>query len=224
MRIGHQGRVVAAAAAVGLLQAFVGPALAQTEAGIFSFDPAASDIHWRVYKAGAFARFGHNHVISVPAPRGRIELAETLADSRVMLEIPVLELVVDEPTLRARYGEDFSSEPSDEDIAGTRTNMLTEDVLNGERFTTLSIVGTAPTGLGEGQTIALEIHLLGRIVTVTVPVDLHVEADTITATGQFRLTHEQLGMKPFSVMMGALQVGEEMDFSYNVRAVRSANH
>ena len=31
----------------------------------YQVDAGASDIHWRVYKAGALSRLGHNHVISV---------------------------------------------------------------------------------------------------------------------------------------------------------------
>ena len=214
-------RLTEALAACGLLLAACGaPSVAQTQERHFSFDPGASEIHWRVYKAGAFARFGHNHVISVAEPRGAVVVADAVADSRVEIDIPVLELNVDDPALRARYGEDFASVPSADDIAGTRTNMLTEGVLNGDRFTHLTIVGTGLSGVGADQTIDLAIGLLGRMVNVTVPIDLEIGPDAVTASGEFRLTHEQLGMEPFSVMMGALQVGNEIDFTFNVRAVR----
>lgn len=222
MRPSSKRRLAAAVASCGLLLAgFAQLVSAQTSGGRFSFDPAASEIHWRVYKAGAFARIGHNHVISVPAPSGVVHLGDSIADSRVEIEISVLDLVVDDPALRGRYGEDFASEPSPDDIAGTRRNMLTEAVLNGEQFTRLTVIGTAPSGVGDGQTINLEIHLLGRVVNVTAPLDLHVADDEISASGEFRLTHEQLGMMPFSVMMGALQVANELDFSYRIRAVRT---
>ncbi len=49
---------------------------------VYSVDPAASDIHWLVYKAGAFARLGHNHIISVGELTGRVTVkAEDLASS-----------------------------------------------------------------------------------------------------------------------------------------------
>jgi hypothetical protein len=216
-------RRLSAAGSLVALAIFAGPVSSQTAPARFSFDAATSEIHWRVYKAGAFARFGHNHVISVAAPQGVVYLAEPLADSRVEIMIPFADLEVDDPALRARYGDDFASVPSADDIAGTRRNMMTEAVLNGEQFSELAVIGTAPSGLGADQTIDLEIHLLGRVVNVTVPLELQVESDMVHAAGAFRLTHEQLGMMPFSVMMGALQVANEMDFTFDIRAVRVAD-
>jgi hypothetical protein len=40
----------------------------------------------------------------------------------------------------------------------------------------------------------------------------------VSASGEFDLTHTALGMMPFSVMLGALQVADGMKFVYNVRA------
>jgi hypothetical protein len=196
------------------------PAVAQNGASaVYTIDAAASEIHWRVYKAGAFARFGHNHVIAIAAPAGRIELAATPGASRVELTFAVADLVIDNPELRGRYGDDFASVPSEDDIAGTRRNMLTEPVLNGEVFPTIRVVGANLSGFGQDQRIDLAIDMLGRTVNVTVPVDVTVSADAIDVTGAFRLTHEDLGMMPFSVMMGALQVGNDIDFTIDIHAV-----
>ncbi len=193
------------------------PAAAQSP-GIYEIDSEVSEIHWRIYKAGAFARFGHNHVIAIEQPTGTVQIAENLADSTVDIEFAVGELSIDDPVLRARYGEDFASEPSDEDIAGTRTNMLTEQVLNGELFPSISLTGSQLSGVGEDQTIELTIALLGRTVTVTAPVSVSFDADGLRAQSNFRLMHEDLGMEPFSVMMGALQVAPEIDFTVDIRA------
>ena len=40
--------------------------------------------------------------------------------------------------------------------------------------------------------------------------------------GEFELNHADLGMQPFSVMMGALQVGEKLSFAYDIKARRDA--
>ena len=61
------------------------PALAQSP-GVYDIDPENSEIHWRIYKAGAFARFGHNHVIAIGQPSGTVEVAGNPADSRVTIE------------------------------------------------------------------------------------------------------------------------------------------
>ena len=194
-----------------------GAASAQTP-GAYVIDSAASEIHWRIYKAGAFARFGHNHVIAIAEPTGTVNVAENLANSRIELTFDVAELSIDDAELRGRYGEEFESEPTEEDIAGTRTNMLTEQVLNGESFASISVAGSRLSGVGPEQTIDLTIALLGRTVMLTVPVDVSFDAAGLHATSQFRLLHEDLGMEPFSVMMGALQVAPEIDFTVDIRA------
>ena len=43
----------------------------------------------------------------------------------------------------------------------------------------------------------------------------------IQAQAEFRLTHDQLGLKPFSALFGALQVADEIDFSVRIRALQS---
>ena len=55
---------------------------------------------------------------------GTIQLQPKLGQSRVELEIPVDRLIVDDAALRRLEGEDFTNEPSKDDIAATRTNML----------------------------------------------------------------------------------------------------
>lgn len=213
-------RIVRLCALCAFLSMLAAPLGAQTPAPATYAIDAGSEIHWRIYKAGAFARFGHNHVIAVPYPSGRIVLADTLPDSRVELVFRADALVIDDPELRARYGEDFASVPTAEDISGTRGNMLGEDVLNAESFPEIHIVGTGLSGTGTGQSIRLTITLLGHEVATTVPVDITIDGDTISAGGDFRLTHEDLGMTPFSVMMGALQVAPEIDFTYRIHATR----
>ena len=189
-------------------------------AGTWEIDTAASEVHWRIYKAGAFARFGHNHVVAIAEPSGTIEVAANIADSRFEMRFAVGELSIDDAELRGRYGEDFESEPSDEDVDGTRDNMLTEQVLNGDVYPEIFVVGTQLSGVGEDQSIELSIEMLGRTVSLTVPVNVSFGAQTLRAQANFRIQHEDLGMEPFSVMMGALQVAPEIDFTVDIRAVR----
>lgn len=196
-------------------------ALAQPRAGErYEIDLAQSDIHWLVYKAGAFARAGHNHVVSVGELTGDVYVAPVLSESSFEIEIPVASLVVDDPALRAQEGEEFSSVPSPDDIEGTRRNMLGEKVLDAAKYHTLRIEGVGPVGAPGEQELHLTIGLLGRSIEQTVPTDVRLEGDTLYASGQFTMTHEALGMKPFSVFLGALQVADPMDFAYSVTAHR----
>jgi len=211
------------ALAVGLAALFVsGVAPGQESGERYVVDPAQSDFHWLVYKAGAFSRFGHNHTIAVGDLSGNVLVnRDDLAKSQFDLQFGVGQLVVDDPALRSTLGEDFSSVPKPDDIAGTRKNMLSERVLDGEKYPQIRITGIGPTTGGGMQELAVKVEMLGRVIDLKVPTTVTIEGDQLRATGEFELNHSDLGMQPFSVMAGALQVGEKLSFTYDVRAQRA---
>jgi hypothetical protein len=100
--------------------------------------------------------------------------------------------------------------------------MLSERVLDGEKHPHIRITGTGPGAAAGKQELAVQVQLLGRTVDLKVPTQVSLEGDVLRATGEFELNHADLGMQPFSVMMGALQVGEKLSFSYDVTARRAA--
>jgi polyisoprenoid-binding protein YceI len=185
----------------------------------YSVDAAKSDLHWLVFKAGSLSRLGHNHVVSVADLTGHVTVNPAdPAKSGFELQFPVASLVVDDPKLRAALGSDFSSVPTADDIAGTRKNMLGDKVLDADDHKTIRVTGVGPTGQGGAQTMKITVELLGRSVDLTVPTQVTIDGDTLSASGEFELTHTALGMMPFSVMLGALQVADGMKFVYNVHA------
>ncbi len=192
-----------------------------TTDAVYVVDMDQSEIYWRIYRAGAAARFGHNHVISVEEADGRVYRAADLSDSTFELQVPVARLVVDDQNIRNRYGEDFATPPSQEDIDGTRENMLSESLLNGARYPEVAIVGRELRGAAGDMSMDLDFDIAGRSVTVTVPVALTENEERIVAEGEFRLSHGDLGLTAFSIMMGALRVADEIDFTYRVVALRS---
>jgi hypothetical protein len=187
---------------------------------LYEIDVESSELYWLVYRAGAFARFGHNHVISVGEMFGQVLLRPEVEQSQFEIEILVDGLVVDDPELLARESEQFTTVPTEAQVAGTRSNMLSEAVLDAERHPRIRIIGTGPTVQVGEASLEVTVELLGRSIPLTIPTELAREGDVLEASGMFRLTHEALGMEPFSVMMGALQVGEPMDFVYRIVAHR----
>jgi hypothetical protein len=198
--------------------------VAAQEAGErYVVDAAQSDLHWLVYRACAFSRFGHNHTVAPGDLRGTVLVdRDNLAKSQLDLQFSVANLVVDDAALRSTLGEEFASVPSEEDIAGTRRNMLSERVLAGDKHPQIRITGTGPAMAGGMQELAVKVAILGRIVDLKVPTEVTIEGDRLRAKGEFELNHADLGMEPFSVMAGALQVGEKLSFSYDVTARRAA--
>jgi len=213
---------VAKVCLLGLLLA--GTSFAQDAERSYTVDSAQSELHWLVYKAGALARLGHNHTIAVGDLRGTVRAKPAdLAASSFDLEFTVANLVVDDPALRKTLGADFESVPSANDIEGTRGNMLGERVLDGEKYPKVRIVGNGPIVRAGAQALTVKVELLGRTVDLTVPTQVTIDDERVQATGEFELNHADLGMQPFSVMLGALQVGEKLSFSYSVIARRDAH-
>jgi len=203
--------------------AWAGPGnltLAQALPQTFTLDAAASQLYWRVYSDGTLARLGHNHVIAAREFTGTVQLQEPLALSTVEIQIPVAALVVDDPTLRAQLGDGFTSLPSAQDIAGTRGNMLSARLLNAGEHPRLLISGTGPLGKPGNQQMALRITVAGMTATQNVPVVVTLQGDTVQAHASFRLTHEALGLEPFSALLGALKVAQPMDFDLHLVARR----
>lgn len=180
-----------------------------------------SSFYVLVYRAGALARLGHNHVISAPSIEGNVYRHPDLGQSQFELTLSVAELVIDDPDLRAREGEGFESVPSEEDIAGTRRNMLGSALLNGERFPEIRVTGSDMKIEPDGTaTLAATIAIKDNVINRVVPVTFTESGDRLTAAGELTLSHAELGLTPFSVMLGALQVGEEMTLKFRLVAER----
>ncbi len=194
---------------------------AEAQDARYVVDASQSDFHWLVYKAGTLSRLGHNHTISAGDLTGNVTVAEgDRSASRFELAFTSANLVIDDPALRSTLGADFASVPSADDIAGTRKNMLSEKVLDGEKFAGIRVVGTGPTVRDGRETLAVQVELLGRTVSLTVPTNVTIDGDELRAKGEFELDHADLGMQPFTVMLGALAVGERISFSYDIKAKR----
>ena len=100
--------------------------------------------------------------------------------------------------------------------------MLSERVLDGEKHPQIRITGAGPVAVGGKQELAIKVEMLGRTIDLEVPTEVTIEGEELRARGEFELNHADLGMKPFSVMAGALQVGEKLSFTYDVTARRAA--
>jgi hypothetical protein len=219
---GDTGGAATVLAQAGAPQAESAPSAGAGEARVYTVDAAQSEVYWRIYRAGAAARLGHNHVISVSGLEGTVRLTDDVAAAEWSLSFPVAALIVDDPELRARYGKDFESVPSERDKAGTRENMLTDRVLNGAMFPEISLHGIGVEGPLEDAHLPLTIEMLGRSIEQSFPATISIEDGSLTVTGEYRLTHEDLGLEPFTALGGLMAVGDDIDFTYKIHAIAGA--
>ncbi|ATQ76617.1 hypothetical protein CR152_20425 [Massilia violaceinigra] len=176
---------------------------------VLRIDTARSLITVTVRRGGTFARMGHDHVIASRSIEGFVAPDAGRADFRFRLD----QMTVDETALRTKAG--LTTQPDDDAIAGTRTNMLTR-VLEAERFPLVTM--HAERAAGKGDTLRLTVNLHGESRTVEVPTTIERSNDGVTASGTLTLLQSDFGITPMSVMGGALTVRDPMELAFRIVA------
>lgn len=190
-------------------------------ATLYQVDAAASTLAIQVMRGGALARLGHNHVMSSKTLSGRVWMNAAIEKSGFELSLPVNELIVDDPETRRAAGPDFPPDVPREDREGTRKNMLRLEVLDGERFPTISIRSVALHGALPDIKVVARITIKDRSRDIEVPTHVIVAGTQISATGAFDILQTDFGIKPFSIGLGALEVLDKLHIEFKIVAQRS---
>ena len=201
----------------------------------FEIQPQSSLLTILVYRAGALASAGHNHVIASHDLSGAIFIPAEILQSSFEVHIPVDTLTVDESALRAEQSAaEFPPDVSEGAKEGTRRNMLGEALLDAQHNPEIVLrsLPLEPAGSAAPDSATVRAHVessvRGQLRSFTVPVRYRRGANgTLEVSGEFPLRQSELGLTPFSAMLGALQVQDEMWVSFHIvahsgRAVGSA--
>jgi hypothetical protein len=183
----------------------------------------------RVYRGGTLGSAGHNHVIACHALAGTIYVPADLLRSSFELHLPVAELTVDEAALReAEHSPDFPPQVPDSAREGTRRNMLGTALLDAEHYPQIELravrleaAARAPDGAAT-VLAHIEVTVRGQAHLISVPVSYRQDGGSVIASGETALRQSELGLTPFSALLGALQVQDEMRLSFRIVAHASA--
>jgi polyisoprenoid-binding protein YceI len=176
----------------------------------YAVDRQASEIRLLVYRDGPMARFGHNHVLQGPV-HGEIRLADSVAASGFVIEIPVQSLQVDAPLARSEEGAEFASTVSDQARLGTRDNLLGPDVLDAAQHSLIRIESDALLGPRWNPSVSARITLRGKSSAVNFSAAVLEQSGVLTVVANFQLRQSDLGLTPFSVLGGAIRVQDRID-------------
>jgi polyisoprenoid-binding protein YceI len=171
-----------------------------------------------VYRGGAMARLGHNHVIASHHLSGKVFVTGDATQTRFDIGVPVNELTIDEPAMREQAGADFPPGVPQSARDGTRKNLLSEALLDAPNHPAIRLRATDVQAAAEGHDVGVEVTLKGQSYTVRVPVVVQRMEGVLTATGEFPLKQSDLGLKPFSVAMGSLVVLDELQIKFTLVA------
>jgi polyisoprenoid-binding protein YceI len=187
-------------------------------ATLYTVNPIASDIQIQVFRGGTLARLGHNHVMTSKHVAGRVWRQNTVERSGFELELPIVELIVDDPAARAAAGSEFAGEISPSDREGTRKNMLRAEVLDGEKHPKITLRSAQLSGTPPQLAITTRITIKGVARDVVTPATVGIEGNRLTATGSFDIQQTDFGIKPFSIGLGALEVQDRLRIVFKIVA------
>jgi hypothetical protein len=185
---------------------------------LYQVSPSASEVHILVFRGGTLARLGHNHVMTSKAVTGRVWLHPRVDRSGFELAFPVQELIVDDVEARLAAGGDFPPEIPQADKDGTRKNMLRPEVLDGERYPTITLRSARVAGPLASANVTARITIKDATRDVAVPVSVTVAAGRLTAAGELDILQTDFGMKPFSIALGALEVQDRLHVKFKIVA------
>ena len=183
----------------------------------YRIDPARSEVRILAYRAGTLAHLGHNHVLVVHGLRGDVWLSPPPAPTTFRLAFPVAELEIDAAAARQEEGAEFVSVPTAADIEGTRRNLFGPKVLDATTFPEIKIAGQGVFG-GSSTTARVQFELRDRTSEIEVPLVVELVGGDLTVRGGFTVLQTALGLTPFSVALGALQVRDDLSVRLVLRA------
>ena len=190
-------------------------------ATLYRIDPQSSEIRVLVYRAGALANLGHNHVLALHPDQGWIESTASITDSSFYLQFPLERVIVDDATLRGQEGADFPGEIPEDAKQGTAQNMLGEALLDAAHHPLMRIRSAAIAAHGDSFTAIVHVNVAGHESNLSAQFTREESGSGLVASGQLNLRQSELGLKPFSIMLGALQVQDQMVVKFRIIAKRS---
>jgi hypothetical protein len=189
---------------------------------VYRIDESHSELRILVYRAGPLAHLGHNHVIINRSLHGLVTLAEAAGESVLSMEVPVAGFVVDDAQARSQEGPDFAAAVPDDAKSGTLHNMLSTALLDADEFPMI-VVKSVAAGVQGGpssgdMTAAMAISVAGHESTIEVPLTVQSDSNHLSAKGSLELRQSALGLTPYSLMLGALQVQDAMTIKFDIVA------
>jgi polyisoprenoid-binding protein YceI len=183
----------------------------------------SSRVHIHTGSSGIFGFAGHKHTISAKHFTGRATVDST--------DLSAFTLFITFPADSLRVIDDDRSQDSRAKIE----RDMREKVLESRRFPLIEVRGvtfapkrdhpeaTTPLPVGNcSGTIVIELNLHGTPRTLTLPIDLEIDAHALRARGELTIRHEDFAMKRVKVA-GVVNVAEELEMDFDIRGRRVAD-
>ena len=184
--------------------------------GEYPIDSNGSELRLLVFRAGTLASLGHNHVMVSRAVTGSVQIGADVPASSFSLKLRADSFVIDDAQSRQEEGGDFPGDIPEDAKEGTRRNMLSSAVLNAAEYPDITVKSASLIGTLNDLNADVEISAAGHTSQVSVPITLQADAHGFTAEGSMELRQTALGLVPYSLLHGALQVQDAMQLKFKI--------
>ena len=182
----------------------------------YRIDESRSELRILVYRAGPLARLGHNHVVVNRSLKGAVKVAG--GKSGFWLAVPAKGFVVDPLPARREEGADFAADVPEDAKSGTLDHMLSAAVLDAGEFPEITVSGMAGAPGAHPMMVTVTVRVAGHESTIETPFTLDIDTGSLSATGSLELRQSALGLTPYSLMLGALQVQDALTVKFKIIA------
>ncbi|HTP32278.1 MAG TPA: YceI family protein [Candidatus Acidoferrales bacterium] len=161
-------------------------------------DAAKSEITVRVYKAGVFGAFGHDHEIAAPVKSGAVDTSA----HTVELRVAAASLKVRDPGA------------SEKDRGEIQNTMIGPEVLDAGHFPEIVFTSSGAEAAGDGAW-----RVRGNVVIhgQSRPIEVDVRESGGHYRGSALLKQSQFGIKPVKVAGGAIRVKDEIRIEFDIQ-------
>lgn len=178
----------------------------------FAVDSAASSVLIHIGKTGIGSFAGHDHDAIAQALTGEV-IADFDELSRSSLDVSV----------EAKSLKITDRDESADDVQKVQQTMLSPEVLDVARFPTIRFRSRAVTGtqISPGVyvgAVAGELTLHGITKSTTVPLQLELHDQTLTARGTMTVKQTDFGIEPISTAGGLVKVEDDVRISFKIVA------
>ena len=179
----------------------------------------ASVMRLMVFRAsGGLSKLGHDHVVALPPAEGRLKRAENLEKAKARLRFNLADIELDSDVDRAWSGY-FPKDKSisDKDKAGTLKNLSGPKLLDAENYPDINVDISKLKPFGDKHLANVTFHVKDKSIEKKLVFSLDHAANLITVRGDFVLAHADLGLKPFSVLGGAIKVDDPIAVHFSLQ-------
>lgn len=177
--------------------------------GSHTLDPSSGSVVLRTGRQGMAQKVGHDLVIDATRWNAEVNIDDDPSKCEV-------QATVDIRGLEVREGLGGAKPLSDKDKRDIKKNI--GETLKANRFPEITFRSTTVESTGDTQLeVSGELSVAGTTRPVSFPLSVEEEGSSVRLRGTVPITQTNFGIKPFTAMMGALKVKDQVEVELDVR-------